>query len=150
MLHVLFQVGDADYVVPASDVSSMETFQGATRVPGTVGHVLGIMQVRGRVVPVVDLRARFGLEPAPVTVDSRVVVVRHREREVALLVDRARQVVDIADDQFRPPPDVVAEQAAGFVNSVAQAANRLVMRVDFEKVIGREPLATEVSHAAEA
>lgn len=150
MLHVLFQVGDAEYVLAASAVSAMESFEGATRVPGTLPYVIGIMQIRGRVVPVVDLRARFGLEPAPTTLDSRVVVVRHRDREVALLVDRARQVLEIAPEQFQPPPDVVAQQASGFVDSVARAGDRLVMRIDYEKVIGRDPVAEEVAHGQEA
>ena len=84
MLHVVFRVGDADYAVPASDVVQMESFTGATRVPGTAPHVAGLIQIRGRVVPVVDVRVRFGLPPAERTLDSRVVVVRDGAREVAL------------------------------------------------------------------
>jgi purine-binding chemotaxis protein CheW len=150
MLHVLFRVGDADYVISALDVVQMESFGGATRVPGTAPHVAGLIQVRGRVVPVVDLRARFGLPAAEPTLDTRVVVVRQGEREVGLLVDRAREVLQIAPEQFQPPPPVIAEQAAGFVQSVAQTNERLVLRVDYEKVIGREPLVQEASHGTQA
>lgn len=150
MLHVLFQVGDASYVLPASDVVGMESFTGATRVPGTVPYVVGIIQVRGRVVPVVDLRQRFGLEATARTLDHRVVVVRHGPREVALLVDRAREVVEIPPDEFRPPPEVIAEQAAGFVSSVARVREHLVMRIDSEKVIGHDALPQETSHAQQA
>jgi purine-binding chemotaxis protein CheW len=146
MLHVLFRVGDADYVVPAADVVQMETFERATRVPGTAPHVAGLVQIRGRVVPVVDTRARFGLAPAAPTLDTRVVVVKDGDREVGLLVDRARDVVHIDADRFEAPPSVVADGARGFVRSVAQSGERLVMLVDVGKVIGSEPLGEEGSH----
>jgi purine-binding chemotaxis protein CheW len=139
-LHVLFKVDRVDYAVAARDVLHMESFSGATRVPGTPAYVAGLVQIRQRVVPVVDLRARFGLPRSAPTLDSRVVVVQTGTRAVGLLVDSAREVVEIPDDSFRPPPEVVTEQAEGFVLSVAQAGTRLVMLIDFEKVIGQETL----------
>ena len=60
-LHVLFKVADSDYALPAAEVLHMETFERATPVPGAAPYVAGVMQSRRRVVPVVDLRARFGL-----------------------------------------------------------------------------------------
>lgn len=140
VLHVLFKVGDADYVLPASDVVQMESFSGATRVPGTAPFVAGLVQVRGRVVPVVDLRARFGLPAQAPTLDTRVVIVQDDERTVGLLVDSAREVLQLAPDALQPPPAVLANDGHGFVKAVAQAGERLVMLIDFAKVIGEEPI----------
>ncbi len=143
-LYVVFKVAAADYAIAASEVLQMESFTSATRVPGTPAYVAGLVQIRSRVVPVVDLRARFGLPAVEPTLDSRVIVVQQGERVVSLLVDSAREVADIPDpESFRPPPEIVAEQAAGFVKSVAQVERRsgerrLVMLVNFEKVIGEE------------
>jgi purine-binding chemotaxis protein CheW len=142
-LHVLFKVADTDYVVAASDVLHMESFTGETQVPGTQSHVVGLMQIRHRVVPIIDLRVRFGLAGAAATLDSRVVVVQSAERAVGLLVDSAREVVEIAADAFQPPPDVVADRAQGFVTSLARAGARLVMLIDLRKVIGEEALSGE-------
>jgi purine-binding chemotaxis protein CheW len=139
-LHVVFKVGAAEYVLPASEVLVMETFAGATPVPGTASYVAGLMQVRGRVVPIVDLRARFGLPPIEPTLDTRVVVVESGERTVGLLVDSAREVIHLQTEELRPPPEVVTEQGGGFVKSVAQAGKRLVMLIDFAKVVGKEQL----------
>ena len=135
-LHVVFDVAGAEYALPASDVVAMETYTGATRVPGAAPHVAGLIQIRGRVVPVVDLRARFGLPPKEVDLDSRVVVTQLGERTVALLVDRARRVLQVPADAFAPPPEVVVEHAAGFVTAVARVDGRLLMRLDLAKVIG--------------
>ena len=116
----------------------MESFQGATPVPGALRYVAGITQLRGRVVPVVDLRARFGLPPVEATLDTRVVVGQLGTRVVALKVDSAREVVRIAPAQQRPPPRVVSDGAEGFVEAVAQVGDRLLLVIDFAKVIGEE------------
>jgi purine-binding chemotaxis protein CheW len=144
-LHVLFKVGDADYVVPASDVVEMDSFTRATQVPGAAAYVAGLVQIRGRVLPVIDLRARFGLPPIERTLDARVIVVRDGGRDVGLLADSAREVLQIESDSFQPPPEVVAVQGAGFVSSVARAGKKLVMRIDFSKVIGHPGVPKERS-----
>ncbi len=137
-LHIMFRVADATYVVAADDVVVMESFEGATRVPGAAEHVAGLVQIRGAVVPVVDLRARFRLPPAEPTLDTRVVVVQAGARRVGLLVDSARDVVRIAADAFQPPPAAIRRQASGFVKAVAQVAGRLVMLIDHLQVVGEE------------
>ena len=99
-LHVVFKVGEIEYVLPASDVVELESFSGATRIPGAPAYVAGLVQIRGKVIAVVDLRARFGLPAADRTLDSRVIVVRHQDRLVGLLADSARDVVKIDPAEF--------------------------------------------------
>jgi purine-binding chemotaxis protein CheW len=137
-LHVVFKVAGAEYVIPAAEVVQMESFTGATPVPGAPAHVAGLVQVRGRVVPVVDARVRFGMPTVERTLDSRVVVGRLGTRTVGLLVDSAREVLKLAPEQLQPPPPLVAEQAQGFVKAVAQVGPRLVMLIDFPRVVGEE------------
>lgn len=139
-LHVVFKVGSAEYVMPAADVLQMESFAGVTPVPGAPPFVAGVVQVRGRVLPLLDLRARFGLAQGESTIDRRIVVGQHEGRPVGLLVDSAREVLDISQEQFQPPPRIVADEAAGLVKAVAQVGPRLLMLLDFPKVIGQEAL----------
>lgn len=139
-LYVLFQVGKVEYTLPARDVLHIETFTDATKVPGAPAHVAGVVQVRSRVVPVVDLRLRFGLEPQSPSLDSRVLVAQVGGRVVGLLADRAREVARIDAARFVPPPELVVEQAAGFVTHIAELGPRLVMLIDVGKVIGEEAL----------
>lgn len=137
-LHVLCKVASAEYVLPAANVLQMESYAGATKVPGAAGQVAGLVQIRGHVVPVLDLRVVFGLEPIEPTIDSRVVVMKAGDRTVGLLVDSAREVLKIPPDDFQPPPQVVAQQTDGLVKAVAQSGSRLLMLIDFTKVIGQE------------
>ncbi len=150
VLHVHFKVGDGEYVLPASEVAQMESFTRATPVPGAAPWVAGLVQIRGQVIPVIDLRVRFGLPEIPRTLDSRVIVVRDGERTVGLLADSAREVLRIAAQDFHAPPELVAQQANGFVSQVAQAGKRLVMRIDFSKVIGKPALPGEQDHGQES
>ena len=137
-LHVLCRVADADYVLPAADVVQMESFAGATKVPGAASEVAGLVQIRGRVVPVLDLRVVFGFPTIEPTINSRVVVMSHGERTIGLLVDSAREVLKIPAADFQPPPPVIAQQTDGLVKAVAQVGPRLLMLIDSQKVIGEE------------
>ena len=137
-LYVVFLVDDANYVLPASRVLQMESFTSATRVPGAPEYVAGLVQLRGKVVPVVDLRSLFDLPPIERGIDARIVVVQQRSRQVGLLVDAAREVIKLEPDAFSPPPEVIALQSRRFVSAVAQLEARLFMLIDCDRVIGEE------------
>lgn len=138
LLHVVFRVGETDYAVPAGEVVMMETWGGATPVPGAPRHVAGLVQVRGEVVPVVDMRVRFGLPPVEASLDTRVLVICDEARKVGLKVDRAREVVRIDEEALREPPEELARTSARFVRSIAQTDDRLLMVIDGARVIGAE------------
>ena len=107
-------------------------------MPGTVPYVTGIAQVRGRIVPVIDLRLLFGLPQVEPTLDSRIIVVELGLRSVGLRVDLSREVLKLDAEQFQPTPTIVAEQSRGFVLGVARVGTRLLMLFDLAKVLGEE------------
>lgn len=137
-LHVTFRVGNAEYAIDATDVLHLESFTEATHVPGAPAFVAGVVHVRGKLVPVVDLRKRFGLDPAPRTLDSRVIVVKVSGRVAGLLVDSAREVVRLDAATFEPPPELLDSDASGFVRAVSTQASRLLLVVDVPRLIGEE------------
>ena len=139
-LHVICKLAESEYAIPADDVYQMESFMGATRVPGAPSYVIGLVQVRQQIIPVIDLRLRFGLPAQEVTLDSRIVVLRLKERLVGLLVDSAKEVQPIAADLFRAPPETIASASGGFVLSIAQLKNRIIMLLDSEKVVAQGEL----------
>jgi purine-binding chemotaxis protein CheW len=143
VLFVAFKCDGAELALPANTVVQMESYTVATPVPGSLPYVKGIVQIRGRVVPVIDLRVRFGGPPTVITETARLVVGRHGERTVALLVDTAREVVMLLPSSIKPAPPLVDTQAAGFVRGIAQTADRVLMILDFAKVIGEVELDVE-------
>jgi purine-binding chemotaxis protein CheW len=148
-LFVVFKVDGVDYALPAHEVLQMESYTGATQVPGAQPFVAGVIRLRGRVVPAIDLRARFGLPPLETpTLDSRVVVGETNGRAVALIADAAREVVRIRASEEKPPPKLVDE--TGFVSSIVQLDNRTILVLDFQKVIGEAATSAAASAAAAA
>jgi purine-binding chemotaxis protein CheW len=134
-LHVVFKLAEAEYALPASDVLQMDSFEGATPVPGAASYVAGLVQVRGHVVPVVDLRARFGLPAITRTIDSRVVVVERDGRAYALLVDAAREVVWLPPADVEATPDGLRDATRGFVRAIARADRRVLMMIDLDTIL---------------
>lgn len=142
-LHVAFKVGNAEYVISADQVMHLESFTEATHIPGAPAFVAGLVQVRGKLVPVVDLRTRFGLAPDERKLDNRVIVVKVGARVAGLLVDSARDVLRLDEGTFEPPPELLDLQASGFVKAVTTIApSRLLLVVDVPRLIGEE-----VTHA---
>jgi purine-binding chemotaxis protein CheW len=135
-LHVVFRLAGAEYALPVDAVLQMETFSGATLVPGAPAYVAGIVTVRGLVVPVIDLRARFGLPHADSTLDTRIIVTESEGRVVALVVDSAREVLKLDINKHQPAPSVINERASGFVHSVHSLDKRLLLLVDLPKILG--------------
>jgi purine-binding chemotaxis protein CheW len=134
-LHVVFAVADVEYALPVASVLQMESFTGATPVPGSPGYVLGIVTVRGRVLPVVDLRRRFGLPAAAPTQDTRVIVTELEGRVVALCVDRAREVINLEPAEQKPAPGLVSDRSAGLVHGMYAAGKRLLLLLDLHQVL---------------
>jgi purine-binding chemotaxis protein CheW len=137
-LHVLFHVGDAEYAVSAADVVQMESYAGATRVPGVPDWIAGLVQIRGRVVPVVDVRRRFGLPSETPALGSRVIVLGAGTRVIGLLVDAAREVTRLAADEMLPPPDLVVDRTGGLVRAVTRVGDRIVLVIDAARVTGED------------
>lgn len=137
-LYVVFRVADAEYAVPAAQVLQLESFSGVTAVPGTLPHVTGIVQVRARIVPVIDLRLLFGEPEAKAELDTRIIVVELGGRTVGLRVDSSREVLKLDDEQCHVTPAVITDRSRGFVRGVARVGPRLLMLLNLVKVLGEE------------
>lgn len=137
-LHVICKVAASEYAVPADEVYQMDTYAGATRVPGSSDFMVGLVQIRQKIIPVLDVRTRFGLPAIEPTLDTRVVVLKQQDRLVGMIVDSAREVQNILPEQFKEPPEIVAKQSAGFVKGIAQIKERIIMLLDTSKVTHEE------------
>jgi purine-binding chemotaxis protein CheW len=135
-LHIVFVVAGVEYALPVELVLQMESFGGATAVPGVPDYVVGIVSLRGRVIPVVDLRRRFGLPAVESTLNTRMIVTELAGRVVALRVDAAREVVPLDPAQHQPAPDMLGGHAAGMVRGTHTQGSRLFLLLDLPQVLG--------------
>jgi purine-binding chemotaxis protein CheW len=132
---VLCEVAGTTYAVRTSDVLHMEMVGDITPVPNASANLDGVVLSRGRIVPVLNLRARFGFERTPHDLRTRVIVVRTGERAVGLLVDAAREFVRIPPEGIQPPGGAVADRGSNYLDGVASLDGRLVLVLDVARVI---------------
>jgi purine-binding chemotaxis protein CheW len=135
-LHLLtFGLDREEFGIPVTQVREVIRVTEITRVPQVPPHVRGVTNLRGRILPVVEIRTRLGLEPAIVTPVSRIVVVEVLARVLGLLVDRVSQVTRLPADSVAPPPEEVVSAEADYVTGVARWDSRLIILLDLDKVL---------------
>src|SRR5690606_18807984 len=109
---------------------SIEKLISITRVPKTPSYTKGVINLRGVVTPIVDLRERFGMEVKPLDDSSRIIIVSLEEFEVGLIVDAANDVIDISVESIEPQPEVVGSIESEFISGVAKIDKRLLVMLN--------------------
>jgi len=132
---IVFQLMEKEYAVSVDVVESIEKLISITRVPKTPSYIKGVINLRGVVTPIVDLRERFGMEVKTLDDSSRIIIVSLDEFEVGLIVDAANDVIDIPIDSIEPQPEVVGSIESEFISGVAKVGKRLLVMLNLEKVL---------------
>lgn len=140
---IVFQLIDKEYAIGVDVVQSIEKLLSITRVPKTPTYVKGVLNLRGVVTPVVDLRERFGLDVKELDDSTRIIIVTLEEFEVGLIVDAANDVLDIPVESIEPQPEVVGTVESEFISGVAKVDKRLLVMLNLEKVL--EPVKRRTS-----
>ena len=130
-----FRIGRETFGLPISLVHEIVRPPEITNVPHAPEYVEGVMNLRGRIVPVIDLRRRFGGAAIANSRKNRVLVVDVESRAVGLIVDSASEVLKISDAQIEPPPNVLTEAATSYVSGVAKHQGRLIILVDLKRIL---------------
>jgi purine-binding chemotaxis protein CheW len=132
---VVFELAGEYYGVDIHRVESIIKMQDITTVPHAPEFVDGVINLRGEVLPVVDLRCRFGLESIEDTKDTRIVVVAIDRMKVGMVVDGVSEVLNVNTDEIEPPSPMVTTVDSGFIEGIAKQEKRLVILVDLAKVL---------------
>ena len=132
---IVFQLIDKEYAMPIDVVTTIEKVLSITRVPNTPDYVKGVINLRGVVTPIVDLRVRFGMPPQEVDDDSRIIIVSMEDYEVGVIVDAASDVVDIFVKDIEPQPEVVGSVESEFISGVVKTENHLLAMLDLGRVL---------------
>ncbi|RKL69015.1 chemotaxis protein CheW [Salipaludibacillus neizhouensis] len=134
---IVFQLKDEEYGVEVDQVRSIERVEHITRVPSTPDFVEGVINLRGVVTPIIDLRKRFEIEAIDHTDTTRVIIVTVGNMDVGLVVDAANDVIDISRESVEPPPEVVGSLEAEYIQGVAKLEKRLLILLNLDKVLNR-------------
>jgi purine-binding chemotaxis protein CheW len=132
---VVFELSGTNYAVPSHTVQQMEMVDHITPVPNAPPFVEGVVFSRGKVVPALNLRRRFGLEKVPHDLRTRLVVVAANGRTVGLLVDTAREFITIPTEAIKPPPEAVTGLSGKYLDGIATLGERLILILNVDEVL---------------
>jgi purine-binding chemotaxis protein CheW len=113
----------------------MEMLEEITRVPNAPSFVDGVVFSRGQVVPVVNLRARFGFERVPFDLKTRLVVVQAGTRLIGLVADSAREFVSIPPEAIQPPNEALSGMSGRYVDGIATVRDRLILVLNLDRIL---------------
>jgi purine-binding chemotaxis protein CheW len=138
---IVFGLANEEYGIEVEKVRTIERMIPITRVPKTFAFVKGVINLRGVVIPVIDLRGRFGLPESEPTESSRIIIVAVNELEVGFIVDSANDVIDIDSDTIDSPPEVVGGVKAKYLRGVAKVGDsRLLIMLNLSEVLNKSEI----------
>jgi purine-binding chemotaxis protein CheW len=141
---VTFQLGEETYGITVMEVREVLRVPEIAPVPGAPDYVMGIINLRGNVVTVIDSRKRFGLPAKEIDDSTRIVIIEAKKQVVGILVDNVAEVVELRASEIEAAPNVGNDQSARFIDGVFSRENQLLILVDVNKLLTEDEWA-EVS-----
>ena len=135
---VTFSIGDEEFGVNILKVKEINRTMEITKVPRAPVFVEGVINLRGNVIPIIDLRRRFGLMPKPEDKDTRIIVIELSGIIVGFVVDAVSEVLRIPVGTVEPPPPVVAGVESDYISGVGKLKDRLLIMLDLDKILSSE------------
>ena len=135
---VIFDLAGEDFGIEIAAVESIVKMQDITPIPHAPEYVKGVTNLRGSVLPVIDLKSRFGIKVGEETRNTRIVVVTMGELKVGMIVDAVSEVLTIEDTVIEPTPPMVSTVATEFITGIAKIDKRLVVLLDLGRVLTAE------------
>ncbi|AOZ94242.1 chemotaxis protein CheW [Paenibacillus crassostreae] len=138
---IVFKLGSEEYGIEVEKVQTIERMLPITRVPRTFTFVKGVINLRGVVIPIIDLRGRFNLPMVEYSESTRIIIVAVNDMEVGFIVDSANDVIDLNTDQIENPPEVVGGIKAKYLQGVAKInEERLLIMLNLSEVLNKNEI----------
>lgn len=135
---VTFRLANETYGINVMQVQEVLRYSDIAPVPGAPPYVLGIINLRGNVVTVIDTCQRFGLPPIEITDNTRIVIIETNHQVIGILVDAVAEVVYLKRSEIETTPNVGNEESAKFIQGVSHREKELLILVDLNKLLGEE------------
>ncbi len=146
--YLTFTLGDEHYGVDILRVQEIKGYTAVTRIPNTPDFIKGVLNLRGTIVPIVDLRTKFGMEKIEYTRFTVIVVVVVQERVMGIIVDAVSDVLNIPQKDVQPTPPFGSSVDVSFISGIGKCADKLVAILDIDRILSVAELAQAAAAAA--
>lgn len=141
---IIFKVQDGEYGFDVSTVNAIETLNNVVGVPNVEHHILGIINLRGEVLPIYSLRRKFGLEEIPVNDQTKIIVTTSNGVTIAFKVDEVKEIIDCTVEKLSQFPTIARTNETDYVDMVANHNGRLILLLNQDKILAKNE-ATAIS-----
>jgi purine-binding chemotaxis protein CheW len=135
---VSFRLAQEEYGIEITKVQEIILMGEITRVPQTPPYIKGLINLRNTVIPIVDLRLRFGLPQEEATDETRIMVVNVAGKTIGIIVDAVSEVLRISHEQIAPPPPTVSGLGREYLTGLVKLDKGLLILLDIDKILGQE------------
>lgn len=138
--YVVFKLGKEDYGLDIQKVTTIERIMTAARVPKTPDFIKGVINLRGEIIPIMDLRAKFGLPPVEETDETRIIILKFDEITFGIIVDEVDEVLDLTEESIENVSSFTNDLSMDYIYGVGKVDDRIVTLLNLEKLsdIGEE------------
>lgn len=135
---VVFRLGTEEYGIPITQIKEINRLTAATKVPRSPAFIEGIINLRGQIIPIVDLKKRFDIDLTEYTADARIIVIQVNASTFGVQVDSVSEVLRINSSDIEPAPNIVAGIDSRYITGVAKVGERLLIMLDLDKLLTDE------------
>jgi purine-binding chemotaxis protein CheW len=132
---VVFNIGDEEYAAEINQVERILEFEKITRIPDAPEFLKGVINYQGRIIPVIDLKVRFNLPETSIKEGSKIIIAKHDEGDVGLIIDGVSQVLDVPSGSITPPPDIIAGIVKEYIKAIIKLDKRIVILLDLGRIL---------------
>lgn len=147
--YLTFWIDGQLFGVPIADVVQIIGIQEITPIPDTPAYARGVINLRGSIIPVIDVRVRFGRPELEYNAHTCIIVTRLDEAYIGFIVDVVDEVTDIGDDDITPPPRVSRDNTTPYLTGIGKAKGKVVLLVDTAKILSENDLKTVAANVSE-
>lgn len=133
--YVIFKLGNEEYGVDIMNVKEISEYKPSVKVPNTPKFVDGIINLRGDITPIINLKKRFHLEETEINSDTRIIVIHVKNRQVGFVVDEASQVLRLSEENIEQAPELIAGVDKKYITGVGKLKDRIVLLLNLEEVL---------------
>ncbi|KRQ86001.1 Chemotaxis protein CheW [Caloramator mitchellensis] len=138
---VIFKLDNEEFAADISQVERILSYIEPTKIPESPDYVLGVINYQNNIIPIIDLRKRFGLPNRDETKDKKIIVVRFENKNIGLVVDNVSEVLDIDTKNMEESPDLIRGKENKYLSNIIKLQNRIIMMINTEKIISKEEIA---------
>lgn len=138
--YVGFHVADQEYAFRIDQIREIVLREKITRTPQVPDYCEGVSNLRGAIIPIINVRKLFGLDPKPADADTRIIVVHVAEKTMGCTVDAVSQVIRIPDESVQPAPETVTAGGADYISGFARLDGRLIILLDINVLLNPEQM----------